>query len=103
MAAESSVSLGQPTGAPLVRNLLVTTMINGVPTQVMMQVVSIADQQGALIDLPRENPLLQVLLDIRRELMIANELTADDLARTHDLSVNIEKEYRHDPAYNEKV
>ena len=99
MAAESSVPLGTSTGGQAVRNLLVTTLINGVATPVLMQVIAISDQQGNMLDLPRESPLLQVLADIRRELMITNDLYAEEFSRTFDINIDIEKDYRGDKLY----
>ena len=99
MAAETTVPLGTSTGGQAIRNLLVKTYVNGVATDVLMQVVSISDQQGNLLDLPRESLLINLLSDIRRELMIANDLAAERFARTFDINLDVDKEYRDDPAY----
>lgn len=47
---ESDVQVIQSSGGPLIRNLLLTTIINGVPTQVQMQVIAISDSFGNVID-----------------------------------------------------
>lgn len=57
MAQEQGIGLQSDTLSPVaggpIRTMLVTTLINGVPTQVQMQVVAIADERGV----PFEPPL----------------------------------------------
>ena len=93
---ESSVALGTAVGGQQVRNLLVTTLINNIPTQVLMQVIALADQEGNLLKLAPWDAPLEILMDIRREMMINNELLVLGL----NLTVDIEKEYRQDKAFD---
>ena len=109
---ESAVPIGPSGTTQQVRNIQVTAIINGVPTPVLMQVVSIADQFGNPISYDESilYPLhIQLLADIRRELMIQNELTAIWLANTPALppgaapalpQIDLDKEYRSDPSYD---
>ena len=93
---ESAVALGTTVGGQQVRNLLVTTLINNIPTQVLMQVIALADQDGNLLKVSSRDAQLDVLMDIRREMIINNELLVLGL----NLTVDIEKEYRQDKAFD---
>ena len=98
-ATETAVPLGTQTGGQQVRNLLVTTLINGVPTPVLMQVIAIADISGNLLDLglaSRSDLHNQLLVEMRRELMIQNELLVQGLG----LSIDLDREYRNDRIYD---
>ena len=98
--AESSVAISGIEPTSRIRNLLVTTLVNNVPTPVLMQVVSIANESGKLIDLDsgsRLDTLIAISLDVRRELLIQNELLIQGLG----LDIDLEKEYRNDPEYND--
>jgi hypothetical protein len=50
MATESDINVPS-TGAAQVRTLTVTTLINGVPTPVQMQVVGLADANGKAVSI----------------------------------------------------
>lgn len=50
---ENEVQINPDGTGKQIRNLLVTTLINGVPTQVYMQVLAISDSDGNLIDFSR--------------------------------------------------
>jgi len=108
---ESAVPIGAAGTNQQVRNIQATILINGVQTPVLMQVVSLADQYG--------NPVIydesatrsvqgQLLADIRRELMIQNELLAIQLANTPLLAsgvapaarIDLDAEYRSDRSYD---
>ena len=107
---ETAIPVGVSTDKQ-VRNLVVTAVINGVPTPVMMQVVSIADSQGNILDLgitKKQDVNLQLLGDIRKEMMIQNELLVQLLTTTQvpggsgafTPTIDLEKEYRQDRSYD---
>lgn len=91
MAIEQGVSLQQDqlsnvAGGPA-RTILTTVSINGVPTQVQMQVVSIADERGMLFEAPVNNAvvledILAVLCDIRTLLSFRMGLSVSDQTKT---------------------
>lgn len=91
MAVEQGVSLQQDqltnvAGGP-VRTIATTVSINGVPTQVQMQVVSLADERGVLFDPPERNEavledILAVLYDIRTLLSFQMGLSVTDQITT---------------------
>ena len=90
MAQEQQVGLQQDalTTAPMgVRTVVVTTMINGVPTPVQMQVVSIADSNGVLLEQQSfhvDRKILEELQQIRRmlcQLLGVLPMEDDDLSR----------------------
>lgn len=99
--AESSVPISGVGTVQLVRNLLVTTQnTDGTLSAKLEQVVAIADSNGNLIDLnlaPIENVQTQLMVDIRKELMIQNELLV--LLLTSGAPIDLEKEYRNDKIY----
>lgn len=74
MAQEQGISVQSDTLAPVsggpVRTILATVLINGVPTQVQMQVVALADERGIPFERPPaaalyDRKMLNVLYDIR--------------------------------------
>ena len=108
---ESAVPIGAAGTSQQVRNIQATVLINGVPTPVLMQVVSISDQYGNPLSYDEQTlyPIhIQLLADIRRELMIQNDLIAIELANMPLLSqdtasaarIDLDKEYRSDPSYD---
>ena len=108
---ESAVPIGPSGTTQQVRNIQATVLINGVATPVLMQVVSVADQNGNPISYDEQTlyPLhIQLLADIRRELMIANELWAIELAnlpalpsnQTAAAVIDVDREYRADQSYD---
>ena len=109
---ESAVPIGAAGTNQQVRNIQATVTINGVPTPVLMQVVAIADQYGNPVGYDEAVGRAvqgQLLADIRRELMIQNELLAMWIANTPALiqgvtpivpSIDVDKEYRSDPVYD---
>ena len=105
MPVETAVPVGASGTNQQVRNLIATVLINGVATQVMMQVVSLADQNGNLLDMnlgARMDSQLQLLADIRRELLIQSDLMAQMLSNAAPFPPppDLEKEYRQDPYYS---
>lgn len=108
---EAAVPIGAAGTTQQVRNIQATITINGVATPVLMQVVAIADQGGNPVSYDESilYPMhIQLLADIRRELMIQNELFLMQLANIPALSpgtpgiptVDLDKEYRSDPSYD---
>jgi hypothetical protein len=108
---ESAVPIGAAGTSQQVRNIQVTTLINGVPTTVLMQVIALADQYGNPVSYDEGTlyPLhIQLLADIRRELMISNELWQIELSNLPMLpqgtpaaaQIDLDREYRSDPAYD---
>ena len=102
---ETGVPIGPIGTTQQVRNVTATVLINGVATPVLMQVVSLADQNGNLIDInstKRQDVELQLLVEIRRELMIQNELLSQWMAMTFPNvpGVSLDQEYRRDPVYD---
>ena len=108
---ESAVPIGAAGTTQQVRNIQATVQINGVATPVLMQVVSVADQYGNPISYDEQTLYtlhIQLLADIRRELMIQNDLTAIWLANTPllptgvapALLADLDKEYRADKSYD---
>jgi hypothetical protein len=108
---ESAVPIGAAGTSQQVRNIQATVLINGVPTPVLMQVVALADQYGNPVSYDEQMlyPLhIQLLADIRRELMIQNDLIAIELANMPLLApgvapaavVDLDKEYRADGSYD---
>ena len=108
---ESAVPIGAAGTSQQVRNIQATVLINGIATPVLMQVVSISDQYGNQVSYDEQTlyPIhLQLLADIRRELMLQNELIAIELANMPLLPagaasaavVDLDREYRSDPSYN---
>ena len=109
MAANVTTSAAVPIGAAgtsqQVNNLVATVLVNGVATQVLMQVVSLSDTQGNILDMnitKRQDVELQLLADIRRELTILNDLFVLHLAAVAPLNppIDLDKEYRRDPSYD---
>lgn len=95
---EAPISLGTTVGGPTVRNLMITALVNGVLTPVLMQVVSMANADGTLIDMslgPRIDVMTVALQELLREQLITNDLLAQGL----NISVDLEKEYRADRRY----
>jgi len=69
-------------GNQAARMFQITTLVNGVPTVVSMPVVAIANAGGTVVDLNLANDLsivIQLLADIRKELMIFNNFFLDSL------------------------
>ena len=102
---ETAVPIGAAGTSQQVRNVNATVLINGVPTPVIMQVVLMADAQGNLLDLnitKRQDIELQLLADIRKELMILNDLFVLHLVAVAPLNpvIDLDKEYRRDPSYD---
>jgi hypothetical protein len=109
---ESAVPIGPAGTTQQVRNIQATVLINGVPTPVLMQVVSISDQFGNPVSYDEQTlyPLhIQLLADMRRETMILNELVSMLLANTPAIQpgvapavpqIDLDREYRSDPSYN---
>ena len=108
---ESAVPIGAAGTSQQVRNIQATVLINGVATPVLMQVVSISDQYGNPVSYDEQTlyPIhLQLLADIRRELMIQNEMVAIQLANMPLLQqgvpaaavIDLNAEYRSDPSYD---
>ena len=103
--SESPVAIGPIGTSQQVRNLTATVLVNGVLTNVLMQVVGLSDQNGNLIDMnitKRQDIELQLLVDIRRELLIQNEMIAQMLsgAPLFVPPIDLDKEYRRDPAFD---
>ena len=59
--SESKVVVAPDSSGKAIRNLSVWTLIDGVPTQVQMQVLAISDQHGNIID-TRTKPVLEEIL-----------------------------------------
>ena len=108
---ESAVPIGAAGTTQQVRNINATVLINGVPTPVLMQVISIADQYGNPVSYDEQvlYPLhIQLLTDLRREWMIQNELIAILLANTPALApgavaaanIDLDAEYRFDRSFD---
>ena len=55
------------------RGIVATVLINGVPTQVAMQVVSLSDSDGHTIDLAQQT-LVDVMLQLLKEQRVANQM-----------------------------
>ena len=103
--SESAVPIGAAGTSQQVRNLIATVLINGVATPVMMQVISMSDQNGNLLDMGitrRQDIELQILADLRREVMIQNELMTQLLSvlAPNTPTIDLNKEYRSDPSYD---
>jgi hypothetical protein len=77
MATESDVQLATEGSGPKVRTLLVRTLVDNVPTDVEMQVVAIADEQGRPLDerlvVDAVNALTEAVYEIRDLLKLALE------------------------------
>jgi hypothetical protein len=87
---ESAVSLGSSETGPKVRNLTVTTWVNGVKTDTLMQVVAISDRFGTPINLdPQADSRNRMLELIWKELQITNALLVQGL----NINVDLETEY----------
>ena len=106
MPVEAAVPVGASGTNQQVRNLIATVLLNGVATQVMMQVVSLADQNGNLIDMNLATRLdvhSQLLADIRTELRIQTEFLTQ-IFSSNTVPPNplpdLDKEYRADPYYS---
>jgi hypothetical protein len=69
MPNESPVPLQADTLSQLpgggVRTIVAVVMVNGVPTPVQMQVVTVADQNGVLLDAPRDDVLREMSNDLK--------------------------------------
>ena len=93
--AEATVPLGTQAGGQQVRNLLVTTLINSVPTQVLMQVISVSDQDGKVLNLSTDLSN-ELLTNIRTEMRISNQLFADLFSEIFSRHIDLDAEYRND-------
>lgn len=93
---ESAVAITGAGAAQSVRNLAVTTRnADGTLTTKIQQVVSVADSDGSLLDVSVVSVLKDIFLilrDIRREILIQNEILVNGL----NLKVDLDKEYRRD-------
>ena len=103
--SETAVPVGAAGTAQQVRNIIATVLINGVATPVMMQVVALADQNGAVIDMAlgaRLDAHTALLMDIRRESMIQTCLLAQLLNATNPLlpQIDVNSEYRANSDFN---
>ena len=80
MAESQIIHTPDSTGAG-VRTISVTTLVNGVPTVVQMQVLSIADDAGNIIsDFNRYNVQLATLAELRAiRTLLANWLGYDSI------------------------
>jgi len=101
---EKGVAIGSASTSGQVRNVIATVMINGVATDVLMQVVALADQTGNLLDMnlaERLDSIISLLADIRRESLINNELWSQFVGMQFPNvpAPRLEDEYRKDPAY----
>ena len=103
---EVGVPIGPVGTTQQVRNITANVLINGVLTPVLMQVVGLADPNtGNLLDMNIAKRLDQCCLifqDIRKELLIQNEMLAMMLAQTPPVSpvIDLDKEYRNNPQYD---
>jgi hypothetical protein len=96
MANETAVTINAIQATQQIRNLAVITRnADGSLSSKLEQVVAIADENGILLDLslaPRLDIHMQLLTDIRKELMIQNELLVSLLG--NGTPINLDKEYR---------
>lgn len=95
---EQPVALGDPNAGPQVRNVSIKPSLLS-QQQVLQQVVTLANNTGNetelnWADLAREQ--IALLTEIRRELMIMNELLIEGLNLR---KVDLDKQYRNDPYY----
>lgn len=66
-AIESKVQIAPESSGPKIRNLRVRTIVDGVPTDVEMQVICIADENGHIIaDFHNAQWQESVLIELRR-------------------------------------
>jgi hypothetical protein len=83
MATESDVQLLSGGSGPLIRTLTVTTILNGEPTSVQMEVTAISDPNGNVIFPPvdRQDEILIVLKEIRTllSLLAMNEGAIEEI------------------------
>ena len=103
--AETAVPIGAAGTSQQVRNVVGSVMINGVLTPVLMQVVLLSDQNANILDMNlarRLDVMNQLLVDIRKEMMISNELMAISLGQpaTNPITIDLDKEYRLDSSYD---
>lgn len=104
MPVEQGVSIGSASTSGQVRNVVASSTISGAAASTLMQVVTLADQSGNLLDLSiakRLDSIIGLLADIRREQMIENELWAQyfGLQFPNSPAPRLDEEYRKDPAY----
>ena len=107
MPIETAVPVGNAGSDQQVRNLIATVLVGGKAQTVMMQVVSLADQNGNLLDMDlarRMDSQLQLLSDMRTEMRIQTDLLSQIFA-SNSVPPNplpdIDREYRADPYYSQ--
>jgi hypothetical protein len=95
---EAPVTISATQGSAQVRELVVTLLVNNVPTPVVMQVVSLANADGTLLDmnlLVTQRQIIDLLSEVLRETKIQNEL----LVQGFNVNIDLEAEYRADPMF----
>ena len=96
---ESAAMISQFTPGPPLRQMMITTLINNIPTAVLMPVMVLSQADGTLFKdqsaaIERQTMVLNALL---REQKITNELLKTGLSVTTDL----DNEYRTDRAFTD--
>ena len=105
MATEAVVPVGTADNKQI-RNVVTQTQVGGAaPAPALQQVITLADANGNLLDLAlstREDVMVGLLAEIKRELMIQNELLATWMTATaapvpgslYLPPIDLDKEYR---------
>lgn len=84
-SSESSVAVAPDSTGKAIRNIAVTTAINGVQTTVQMQVIALADGEGNPISLTSDRQLMQnIALEgrLQTEILLRLLKAADPVAET---------------------